>query len=201
MAIIEGFFRRAANRKTGLIIGLVVGVIGFQLVGMLASLRTLGQNQRSGLEEVLSYYEYPGMNIEEQCRVANGLGPWEMKPLGMARFLLPFKLLKSEDLFGDYPPTIEPSSPSGFYQLLQWDLGPIGIIMFSLLCGIVTQHVYQHAHRDNAALLTYCLIAWALFSSALYNHFLNLLFLPLPAFLFWSMSSALRLLDRRKRAA
>jgi hypothetical protein len=163
----------------------------------MASIRTIGDQKLSAAGTLLLYYVYPVMNIEEECRAADGLGPMEFKPLGVIYALLPAKLsLRDSSLFGSAPPRVEITSPSGFYERILWDTGPVGIMLFSLCCGALSRHVYQRAFRDYSSLLTYGLIAWALFSAPLYNHFLNLLFLPLPALLFWGIPAAARLLTR-----
>ena len=78
------------------------------------------------------------------------------------------------------------------YENLQWDTGLWGIIPFCIICGALTQYMYWRAFSRYAALLTYAFMAWALFSAPLYNHFLNLVFLPLPAVVFFVASTAFR---------
>jgi oligosaccharide repeat unit polymerase len=165
-----------------------------ELIGGVGAIRTLGAQNLTGLDNLALYYGFPAMNMEEQCSAARGVGPMALRPFGIFKMMLPAKFSgRDSPLFGEAPPRIEPSSPSGFYELLQWDTGPAGILLFSFCCGWFSQHVYRLAHSNYAALLTYGLIAWALFSAPLYNHFLNLLFLPLPALIFWATAVAVGL--------
>jgi oligosaccharide repeat unit polymerase len=193
-AAIESFLPWNPGRKTKLIFGAAVCVFVLNAISGLAAIRSLGAMNFSAVDNLLLYYGFPVMNMEEQCRVADGLGPMEFKPLGIVKTLLPAKSIdRDSTLLGADPPRIEVTSPSGFYERIQWDTGPFGIVLFSLCCGAFCQTVYYRAFLGYGSLLAYGLIAWALFSAPLYNHFLNLLYFPLPALIFWGVSGSARL--------
>ncbi|HWF65769.1 MAG TPA: O-antigen polymerase [Acidobacteriaceae bacterium] len=199
-ALVRGFFPLKLKKRGTVVLSILLALVVLKAISGLASLRTSGDVTRSATAELALYYEWPILNMSVQSRDAQGFGPSEFKPLGPFQTLLPAKLSFLDDsVFGTEPPRFEISSPSGFYERLQWDLGLWGIIPFSLLCGVFTQWMYHRAFRSHAALLTYGFMAWALFSAALYNHFLNLLFLPLPALIFFAASYVNREMRRAFR--
>ncbi len=181
-------FRRinTALLAIGILLLVLPAISGF------ANLRNNGRVTGSGLEELESYYLYPMMNLALQCTEADGFGPYRFDPRGVFTPLLPSKLVVSQEFLYSAIPKVEITSPSGFYERLHWYTGLCGIVLFPLVCGVSCQYMYNVAHRRYAALLTYGFIAWALFSAPIYNHFVNLLFLPLPAALFWIASFAYR---------
>ncbi len=193
--LVGSFMPWKLKRRGGVVVSVVLLLCVFEAISGLLSLRTGGNVTRSTLEELTLYYEWPIMNMSAQC-IEVGFGPKDFKPLGPFQSLLPAKMGLDRSLFGTNVPKYEPSSPSGFYERLQWDLGLWGIIPFNVLCGMSAQWMYRMAFRRYAALLTYAFMAWALFSAALYNHFLNLLFLPFPAFIFFVASFVNRGINR-----
>ncbi len=158
------------------------------LIAGLANFRNNGRTEQSGLQELGAYYLFPTMNLSLQCIQSGGFGPYQFKPLGVFASLMPAKLNVPGGMLGSDPPRVERTSPNGFYERLQWDTGLWGIVLFPFACGAFCQLMYSLAARRYAALLTYGFATWALFSSPLYNHFLNLLFFPLPAAIFWTGS-------------
>ncbi|MFZ0662035.1 MAG: O-antigen polymerase [Acidobacteriaceae bacterium] len=199
-ALIRSFFSLKLKKRGMVIASILIVVVVLKAISGLVSIRTGGEVTHSATAELALYYEWPILNMSVQCREAHGFGPFQLKPLGPFQTLLPAKFsFLDESVFGTDPPRFEISSPSGFYERLQWDLGLWGIISFSLLCGLFAQWMYRRAFRSHAALLTYAFMAWALFSAALYNHFLNLLFLPLPAVIFFVASYVNREMRRAFR--
>jgi oligosaccharide repeat unit polymerase len=201
--LIGAFLPLKIKKKRGrFLVVVLIGASVFGLISGLAALRTGGADSRTAAEELGLYYEWPILNMSYQSVDSGGFGPYKFKPLGVIKTLLPAKVsFLDESAFGTDPTRFEITSPSGFYERLQWDLGLWGIILFNILCGLFCQVMYRWAFRRHAAMLAYAFITWALFSAALYNHFLNLLFLPLPAVIFFVTSFVNREMRRAYRHA
>lgn len=179
--------QRAGKWRTVLTVA-VCALLALPVISGFANLRNNGRTTNSGWEELEAYYLFPTVNMSRQCIEAGGFGPANFNPVGALAALLPKKLL-SPDLDYTAIPKVEPTSPSGFYERLQWFTGLWGVVVFTFFCGACSQWMYDLAPRSSAALLTYGFIAWALFSAPIYNHFLNPLFLPVPAIVFWMASA------------
>jgi len=148
-----------------------IGAIGF--MGAMAILRS--GSERSGIDETMGYLSYPLANMELQCSYSEwgpGTSQWD----GAFQTLLPYKLIGQMDK----PPLAVTGSPSTFYSPLHWYWGILGITLFTVLVGYLTKYLYVRAHTSVVAFMCYCQLAWALLACHTYNHFLNLIFLPMP---------------------
>jgi hypothetical protein len=165
-----------------------IAALGFiAMTGYMSSLRTGGRNQYSGFQEILAYTQYPLINLEAQCAYA-GLGPYAYNLGDIIATLLPARLIEEGGMRSDAPPKPEPNSPSGFYERLHWSGGMLAVVVASLACGFFCQTLYNRANTSLFCLLAYCQVAWALLSAHIYNHFLNLVFVPAPLLAFWLMT-------------
>ena len=107
----------------------------------MGSIRALWRREDFRYDNLLLYYAYPVMNIEEECRTADGLGPMEFKPFGLIYSLLPAKSsLRDSSIFGSDPPKVEITSPSGFYERILWDTGPVAKFCFRFAGGALSCH-------------------------------------------------------------
>lgn len=190
--LLSSFVPLKMRKRGNMVIALVLAVLIMESLSGLVALRTLGTYKKSASEGLILYYEWPIMNMSQQSIEAGGFGPYELKPLAVFASLLPAKVSLEGSGLESEVPRIVPSSPSGFYEKLQWNTGLWGVIPFCVFCGILAQYTYRLAFSRNAALLTYAFMAWALYSAPLYNHFLNLMFLPLPAVIFFAVSTVHR---------
>lgn len=160
----------------------LLGLVG--VVGFVSGARNQGARSRTGTSELIAYLEYPLLNLERQTQDA-GIGPYSFDAFYPVLSLVPFKFQQGmgQSLIPSPPKTV-PSSPSSFFERLQWGWGPIGIAFFCFAAGAITMRLYYRSREDVGGLLIYCLCAYALFSAYAYNHFLNLAFLPIPVLIF-----------------
>jgi oligosaccharide repeat unit polymerase len=184
----ESFFRLRMKSRGSILVLIAGAFITLQVISSLVTIRNGSTSDHEGFQELELYYFYPTMNMSLQCIEAGGFGPFEFRPFGTIVALLPAKLELPVSLIGDEPPKVEKTSPSSFYERLQWDMGLWGIIPFCVFFGAISQWLYNQSFHRYAPLLTYGFVAWALFSAPLYNHFFNLIFLPLPAVAFFATS-------------
>jgi len=67
-----------------------------------------------------------------------GFGPYQFNFFYPFQRLVPYKLMHLVDLTQLDPPVrVEPSAPAGFYEDIQWSLGPLGGIGFSFVTGML----------------------------------------------------------------
>ena len=152
--------------------------------GYISSLRT-GNIERSGFEEILGYLQLPLINLESQCEQI-GIGPYKYNLFYPISSLFPYRLYELvAPPLNELPYRPEPTIGAGFYGSLHWGLGFPGVVFFSFLFGFVSKYFYRKSFNKNIFhLLIYCQISWTLLAAHSYNHFFNLIFLPLPAILF-----------------
>lgn len=171
------------------ILRLIILILGFVLlvfaVGFISFLRVDKGVEHSGINEIMNYLQFPLINLESQCQQI-GLNPYKFNFVYPLINLLPFKLFDTFALANiDLPFRPEPTIGAGFYGTIHWGLGIIGIALCSFLFGSVSKYFYQNSFKRLSHLLIYCPISWTLLSAHTYNHFLNLIFIPIPAILFW----------------
>lgn len=171
------------SKQVRIILYLVVPAILIYFMGLMASLRIGSGYQISGTDETINYLQWPLINFEAQCEQA-GLGPYKFNPIYTFVNLLPYRLYEDYVMNNDLPTLPEPSSPVGFYGNLHWGLGILGIIVFSFIFGMISKYFYSKSFFSLPHLLIYCQITWTLIAAHTYNHFLFLVFLPLPALCF-----------------
>jgi oligosaccharide repeat unit polymerase len=154
------------------IIGLVYGF------GYIALLRNQGEFNRDSLAELTAYQEYPLLNFESQCRDA-GYGPYQLNIFYPFQRLVPYKLMqKFSSAQLDPPVRVEPSSPAGFYEDIQWAMGPLGVITLSMGIGMLAMYFYSHSLDSAPHLLIYCQMSYNLFVAHSFNEFLILAYFP-----------------------
>ncbi|AFY32516.1 O-antigen polymerase [Calothrix sp. PCC 7507] len=161
----------------------LIPVILIYFMGFMASLRIGSGYQISGTDETINYLQWPLINLEAQCEQA-GLGPYKFNPVYTFVGLLPYRLYETYVMNNDLPILPEQSSPVGFYGGLHWGLGIVGVIIFSFIFGMISKYFYSKSFSSLSHLLVYSQITWTLITSHTYNHFLTLVFLPLPALCF-----------------
>lgn len=169
----------------------LIALCFFQFLGMARS----GRSATLGLRESFFYLELPLINLEYQYELI-GLGPDTFAPQGLLKSLVPRRI--QENLIGDgatfdWPLKLEPTASAGFYGDLHWHTGLLGICLFTCFAGWISRFCYERAQTSLAALLCYCQIVWTLLSCHSYNHFLNLVFIPLPAICYILLATVIRL--------
>jgi oligosaccharide repeat unit polymerase len=168
--------------------------------GYIALIRNQGEFKRDSLAELTAYQEYPLLNLEAQCRDA-GFGPYQFNVFYPFQRLVPYKLMQAVDLTQLDPPVrVEPSSPAGFYEDIQWSLGPIGVIGFSFATGMLGTYFYSRALDSPPHLLIYCQMAYNLFVSHSFNEFLILAYFP-GVLTFFIVCAPLRITKRNPAQA
>jgi hypothetical protein len=158
---------------TGLLIA--ASVYGF---GYIALIRNQGDFSRDGFTELIAYQEYPLLNFEAQCR-DSGYGPYEFNFFFPFQRLIPYKLMQSVSFTRLDPPVrAVPSSPAGFYEDIQWGMGPLGVIGLSMGIGMLSTYFYSRSLDSPPHLLVYCQMAYNLFVSHSFNEFMILAYFP-----------------------
>jgi oligosaccharide repeat unit polymerase len=162
----------------------IVGILIFT-IGFVSSLRVGAGYQTSGIEEILNYLQYPLINLEAQCEEI-GLAPYKYRLLYPLFTLLPYKLYEAfAPSLNELPIRPEPTIGAGFYGNIHWGLGITGVIIYAFLFGLISKYFYKKSLTSLPHLLVYCQISWTLLSAHTYNHFFTLVFLPIPAILFF----------------
>ncbi|MBW4665957.1 MAG: oligosaccharide repeat unit polymerase [Cyanomargarita calcarea GSE-NOS-MK-12-04C] len=156
------------------------------LMGFISSARTGGTGSEvSGIEEIFNYLQFPLINLEAQCGEI-GLGPYKFNFLYPLFSLLPNKIYEGiAPGLSDLPIRPEPTIGAGFYGNIHWGMGLLGIVIYSFVIGLTSKYFYKKSFTSLFHLLVYCQISWTLLSAHTYNHFFNLIFLPIPSFLFF----------------
>lgn len=171
-------------------IAILIGVS--ELVG---SLR-IGHAEVYERPVLVTYLELPLINFESQIETA-GLGPFRFSPGALLKGFIPAKLKSDAD--DDAALRLpEPTAPSGFFGIFQWNVGLIPTLILCAAIGKLCGLIYRASYRNLAALFSYSQIAWALLGAHSYNHFLTLLFLPVPIAIYFVLAFVVtRSADRR----
>jgi oligosaccharide repeat unit polymerase len=186
LALYSNSLTTAASRllpmpRNRFVIAAITGVLIVGLVyafGYIALIRNQGDFSRDGLAELTAYQEYPLLNFEAQCRDA-GYGPYQFNLFYPFQRLVPYKLMQSVSITQLDPPVrVEPSSPAGFYEDIQWAMGPLGIIGVSFGIGMLAMYFYSRSLDSAPHLLIYCQMAYNIFVSHSFNEFLILAYFP-----------------------
>jgi oligosaccharide repeat unit polymerase len=172
------------KRRSSALLAMGLCLFGiYSMAGPIASLRNQGRVEQSSSGEVISYQEGPILNMEEQTSKA-GLGPGKLNLTLPLVQLIPIKLLPQD--FGDsYPPREDPSSPSGFYELIQWGWGLPGVLLFPAFIGAVCMWLYQNSRRDARYFLCYCQVTLSLLIAHSFNEFLIAPLVLVPCLCLW----------------
>lgn len=167
-----------------LIYSSIVGSFIF-LMGFMTSLRVGSGFQISGISEIFNYLQYPLINLEAQCGEI-GLSPDHHNFLYPLLTLLPYKAAADFMPFlSELPIRPEPTIGAGFYGQIHWGLGITGVMFYSFVFGLISKYFYKKSSTSLVHLLIYCQIFWTLLAAHTYNHFFTLIFLPIPAILFF----------------
>jgi oligosaccharide repeat unit polymerase len=153
----------------------IILVVGF---GYIASIRTRGRVEAS-TDEIVTYLQYPLVNFEAQC-LAAGIGPGDFTLLGPLRNLAPYKYAGLADSFTVTIPKRILSAPSGIYEYIHWYWGITGVMLYSLVLGIVSRWLYDRTLGGLTYLLCYCYFAVALAMAHSNNQVLILSYVPVP---------------------
>jgi hypothetical protein len=166
-----------AVRYAYLLIGLVSCYAGFEYIGKMRSGRDIEIITDYTKIEAFRYLELPLLNFEYQSELA-GYGPIHFAPVGVLKTLLPKRMMEEYTLAET--PRLELTSPAGFYGELHWHTGIWGCLLFAFASGAFCRLLYNNSHSGPFWLFSYTQCAWTLFTCHSYNHFFNLVFLPLP---------------------
>lgn len=170
----------------------IAGFALFAAIGYLSTARNQEIRGRGAGEEILAYLEFPLVNLLGQT-MAVGLGPYELDSAYPLLPLVPYKWQTDLSQSMISPPRkVIPSSPSGMFERIHWAWGIGGIAVFCFLIGVVSQFLYHRSGHDIESLLIYCQVAYALLTAHSYNHFMNLIFIPLPCAVFLCIGSCMR---------
>jgi len=153
----------------------IVLIAVFEITG---SLRTQNVPERRGFE-LFTYVELPLINMEAQSE-QTGFMPKRLDLPAIFSSLLPAKIRDEVNLGTNLPTLPEPTAPTGFFGPLQWFGGILIAGVFSFGTGIFCKWLFNKSRSSLTALLCYSQVSWALVSAHTYNHFLNLIFIPLP---------------------
>ena len=177
--------RSLSGRGTALVFAIVIMLVVF-IFGITRSLR-LGDETLVlaglgvGLEFALRYLSWPLLNTEEivqQQGVFGDRADFENFFVG----LLPYKLAERDDYFLSI--LAEPSSPVGLVGHVYWYSGILGLVGYCLILGFFMKAIFRNTTGSVAALLIYAQACWGLAAANTYNHFVTLIFFPLPAVLY-----------------
>lgn len=141
-----------------------------------------GRDHSSMAEHFFNYHEYALLNMERQM-LEDGFGPGYSDPRIILSSLVPAKMMESEHgsrVLKVPPKKLEPSSPSGFYERLQWYGGPEYVLLGAFLAGVFSQVLFVMAGQSLFGFMAYSHICWFLVMSCLYNHFLSHIFFWTP---------------------
>jgi hypothetical protein len=184
-------FRTLSRRQTYLRMA-VLFVILFVLHGFTRSLR-VGHYKEFGItsavDSVVMYLSWPLMNMENQISISGWRG-LQFDLRGLLIGLFPYKM--QADLLTHWNvsqlPLLEPTASSGFLGSIHWNLGLWGMLVFCFFIGGLCEYFYINSRKSLFCLLMYAQIVWTLIAAHTYNHFLNLLFIPAPAIVFFILT-------------
>jgi oligosaccharide repeat unit polymerase len=177
-----------SNKLIKFLILIAIGSLMVWLMGAMMGLRNGNAGSASGTDEILTYLELPLINLESQCE-AIGFGFDQKSFLYPFVHLLPYTLTQGMMLsIKDLPFHPEPTASAGFYGELHWGFGIYGIIVFSFIAGLICKYLYSRSSSSIFHFLAYCQISWTLISAHSYNHFLTLMFIPVPVFIIFVFS-------------
>jgi len=147
---------------------------------------------RYSVDKVIDYFAWPLMNMERQIE-AVGYDADNAQAVGILQRLLPWKLQAQfmQNQKVSRPPRVERTSPAGFMEAIHWYLGLGWMLVFTFGVGLLCKWFYVQSAKSLFCLLAYSQIAWALVAAHSYNHFLNLVFVPLPIMGFFPLAKLL----------
>jgi oligosaccharide repeat unit polymerase len=178
------------TRLTKLLIPIAISSSLIWIMGSMIALRT-GNAATSGTDEILTYLELPLINLESQCEKI-GFGLEQNNFIYPLVTLLPYGLIQGVMLsVKDIPYYPEPTASTGFYGTLHWGYGIYGTIVFSFIIGLTCKHLYNKSASSIFHFLAYCQICWTLISAHSYNHFLTLMFIPVPTMILFLFSKTI----------
>jgi oligosaccharide repeat unit polymerase len=175
------------NSLTKLFLPIALSSAIVWVMGAMIGLRT-GNAATSGTDEILTYLELPLINLESQCERI-GFGLEQNNFIYPLVTLLPYGLIQNILLSAkDLPSYPEPTASAGFYGALHWGWGLYGTIGFSFIVGLICKYLYNKSSSSIFHFLAYCQICWTLISAHSYNHFVTLMFIPVPVMILFLFS-------------
>lgn len=181
-------FAPKSNKKT-LFYVLISIFIAIIFIGYISKIR-IGDEVDSifmvGFNEVARYLSFPLINFETQV-LQSGLGPGSFSLLAVFGSFIPSKSMEqfSDLIPSGGIPSAEPTAGSGFIGVISWYLGLPGVVFFCLIFGYICGVLYRKSRLNRLSMLIYGQVVWTLVAAHSYNHFLNLIFIPLPALIFF----------------
>ena len=178
------------RRPTVAMLALACVVVGlFTMFGPIAAIRNQGRADGDSNAEMITYQEGPLLNLEAQTKQA-GLGPWQANLLFPLAQMIPLKLSSGSSAFYmKPPPRVDETSPSGFYESIEWAWGLPGVIFFSCLVGALCMWLYTESRTHLGALLCFGQLVYSLLLSHSFNEFLIAPYTLAPCVLLWQIGS------------
>jgi hypothetical protein len=172
----------------GLLVGLVAAISLY--IGTLGRIRIGEREIAWGLDDVISYVQWPLINFEYQCAVL-GYGHY-VSAANLLTGLVPYKW--AEALGTEFVDIehLEPTASSGFYGQLHRDVGFWGCLIFSFVVGLITKRCFVLSKGSDLFLLIYAHMAWTLLAAHSFNFFFSLVFIALPVFAYSVLFFAMR---------
>ena len=160
---------------------LILGAVGalLFLFGYLGTARNQGLAQQNSVDELINYQSYPILNMEAQC-ASVGLGPYEVNLALPFQRLVPYKIANTGEDETYRPPRVIASSPAGLFENVQWSVGPLGIVAYSLVLGILCNLLFQRATSNLFCLLAYSQCITSILFAHTVDEFSILLYVPAP---------------------
>lgn len=185
-------FRKLSRKKTYFVI--IILFIFLVLLHGFTRLLRVGAYKEFGIMEtinaVIIYLSWPLMNMEEVVRIAGSIS-FQFDGGTLLVGLLPYRWRDKFQIINPLP-LLEPTASSGFFGDIYWNLGLLGILVFSFFIGGLCKYFYINSRKSLFSLLIYSQIGWTLIFANTYNHFLNLIYIPVPAIIFFLLSKILR---------
>jgi hypothetical protein len=187
-------FREFSRRRVAIVIGCLLFLLVL-LHGFTRHIRSRANDEFtivSSISSVGDYLAWPLMNMEKQISVS-GLSGGQSDASGLLLGILPYKMQKSFMAEHEITPIprLQKSSPSGFLSKLHWYLGFWGMMVSLFVIGVVCKCIYVQSRKSLFCILAYGQIAWTLIAAHSYNHFLNLMFLPVPIIAFFALATVI----------
>jgi oligosaccharide repeat unit polymerase len=191
-------FRPLSQRTTVAIF--VIGLIAFLFLFALTRSLRLGDagsifEVDLALQAPFQYLAWPLINTEE---IVQHQGFGEPLDFGFFQGLLPYRFAERDEFLLSI--LAEPSSPVGLAGYAVWYGGLLGVVAYCAILGFALQAIYRTAPFSISAALIYAQASWALIAANLYNHFVNLIFFPLPALIYLVIVRLLALPEERHAA-
>lgn len=169
---------KTLNKK--IIIGLVLIFILFSAIGILRTYQNFSFEKL--FFPVIAYASYPFMNLSIIIQKAN-TNAYSFSLISLKDTIqqgFPY-IFRGNPISLVNMPYVEKTSPSSLYGIIFWNLRYIGVVIFTLILGLIIGRIYKKAINGNRwNVVIYSLSIWPLLSIHSYNHFLNVMYFILP---------------------